>query len=311
VSPQPPVVPEADLTSLRLLVALARTGSISMAAAELGISQQAASVRMRRLEASVDIALLTRSTRGSLLTAEGATAAAWAAEVVEAAERFQAGVTALRAHGGEPLTIAASLTVAEYLLPRWLIALREADAGAQAAVTAANSEHVVELVRSGAARLGFIESPLGTGDLAGLEQLTVARDELVVVVAPGHAWAARRDIGAAELARTPLIAREHGSGTRLAAERMLADAGHAVVPPLVELPTTAAIRTTVAAGAAPAVLSILAVRDDLTAGRLVRVRVRGIRFVRELRAIHRPGMERGAAVGALVDAIARTDSQRP
>jgi DNA-binding transcriptional LysR family regulator len=49
------------------------------------------------------------------------------------------------------------------------------------------------------------------------------------------------------------------------------------------------VRTAVASGAAPAVLSILAVRDDLTAGRLVRVPVKGLRFVRELRAIRSPG----------------------
>jgi DNA-binding transcriptional LysR family regulator len=88
------------------------------------------------------------------------------------------------------------------------------------------------------------------------------------------------------LARTPLITRERGSGTRLNAEQIMADAGHPPVPPLVELPTTAAIRTAVHVGAGVAILSILAVRDDIAAGRLVRVRVRGLRFVRELRAVY-------------------------
>ncbi|HEY0247675.1 MAG TPA: LysR family transcriptional regulator [Gryllotalpicola sp.] len=298
-------MPPVDLSSLRLLAAVARTGSISAAAKELGISQQAASVRMHRLEASVGLTLLTRSTRGSALTSAGATTAAWAAEVADSAERFEAGVAALRAGNAGPLRVAASLTITDYLLPRWLMALRETDAGIRVAVTTGNSEHVVEAVVSGGVDLGFIESPLELGERGELAATTLARDELVVVVAPGHPWAGRRDIGAAELARTPLIAREPGSGTRLAAEQMLAEAGHPPVPPLAELPATAAIRTTVAAGAGPSVLSILAVRDDLAAGRLVRVRVRGIRFVRELRAVYREGAQRSGPAAALLEAIAR------
>jgi len=117
------------------------------------------------------------------------------------------------------------------------------------------------------------------------DAVTVARDELVVVVAPHHEWAARRTVGLSRLAGTPLVTRERGSGTRLNAERMMTDAGHPPVPPLVELPTTAAIRTAVESGAGAAILSILAVRDDITAGRLVQVRVRELRFIRELRAV--------------------------
>lgn len=266
-------------------------------------------MRVRRLEALVDVPLLTRSPRGSALTPEGVAAAAWAAEVADAADRFDAGVAALRTPGSKPFAIAASLTIAEYLLPRWLMALRDIDAGARIAVTAGNSERVAQLVYDGAVRLGFIESPLSVSQLTGLAHTTVARDELVMVVSPEHPWANRPGVGASELARTPLIAREQGSGTRLVAERMLADAGHPPVPPLAELPTTAGIRNLVAAGAGPAVLSILAVRDDLAAGRLVRVRVRGIRFVRELRAVYRDGAERTGTAALLLAVIARTAEQ--
>lgn len=273
-----------DLVSLRLLSALAATGSISGASRATGISQQAASERLRRLEQRTGIALLRRQARGTSLTHDGVLAAQWSSEVVDAADRFEAGLAALRARA-EPLAIASSLTVVEYLLPRWLISARH-NAGAAArplSVTATNSTEVIALVSSGSHQLGFIESPQ---DIGGLVAHTVGRDELVVVTAPGHAWAQRRQVTLRNLAATPLIVREQGSGTRLNAEQAMTDAGHPPVPPLAELPTTAAIRTTVASGAGAAILSILAVRDDLAAGRLVRIRVRELRFVRELRAVH-------------------------
>ncbi|MEU4362273.1 LysR family transcriptional regulator [Promicromonospora sp. NPDC023987] len=290
MEPQPHVVAGSgvDLPALRLLSAIAEVGSITAASRTLGITQQAASTRMRRLERQLGVTLLVRGPRGSSLTLDGTMAAQWAAETVEAADRFDAGVAALRLAGqAKPLAIAASLTVAEYLLPRWLMTLRGRDQAEHAvSVTATNSTHAIELVTDRSHQLGFVETPT---EIPGLLTTTVAKDELVVVVAPQHAWARRRGVSAAELARTPLVTREKGSGTRLSAEQILADAGHEIPDPLAELPTTAAVRTAVASGAAPAVLSILAVRDDLTAGRLVRVPVKSLRFVRELRAIRSPG----------------------
>ncbi|MFD2793453.1 LysR family transcriptional regulator [Promicromonospora vindobonensis] len=293
-----------DLPTLRLLSAIAEVGSITAASRTLGITQQAASIRMRRLERQLGVALLVRGPRGSSLTLDGTMAAQWAAETVEAADRFDAGVAALRTAGhARPLAIAASLTVAEYLLPRWLMTLRGRDHTEHAvSVTATNSTHAIELVTDGSHQLGFVETP---AEIPSLVSSTVAKDELVVVVAPQHPWARRRGVSAAELARTPLVTREKGSGTRLSAEQILADAGHEIPDPLAELPTTAGVRTAVASGAAPAVLSILAVRDDLTAGRLVRVPVKALRFVRELRAIRPPGAAQLPQLEALLSIAAR------
>jgi molybdate transport repressor ModE-like protein len=293
-----------DLPALRLLSAIAEVGSITAASRTLGITQQAASTRMRRLERQLGVALLVRGPRGSSLTLDGTMAAQWAAEAVEAADRFDAGVAALRVAGhARPLAIAASLTVAEYLLPRWLMTLRGRDHTEHAvSVTATNSAHAIELVTDRSHQLGFVETPT---EIPGLRTTTVAKDELVVVVAPQHPWARRRGVSAAELARTPLVTREKGSGTRLSAERILTEAGYEIPNPLAELPTTAAVRTAVASGAAPAVLSILAVRDDLTAGRLVRVPVKGLRFVRELRAIRSPGAAPLPQLEALLSIAAR------
>lgn len=285
VDAQAAVVPGSagDLVSLRLLAAVAESGSISAASRVVGMSQQAASARLRRLELGIGVPLLRRGARGTTLTSEGALAALWASDVVEAADRFEAGIGSLQGHAA-PLEVAASLTIAEHLIPAWLIALRRsASRSISVSVSAMNSGRVIDLVRTRERVLGFIESPL---DAAGLHSRLVARDELVVVVAPGHAWSARASITAAQLSRTPLIVREEGSGTRLSAEQLMTAAGHPPAPPLLELPTTSAIRTAVAAGDGAAILSILAVRDDLAAGRLVRIRVRDLRFIRELRAVY-------------------------
>mgnify|MGYP001095837828 FL=1 len=252
-----------SILSLRLLVQTVERGSVSQAANAVGLTQQAASARLAALERELGTALMVRSTHGTRPTEAGALVAEWAAEVLDAADRFDASVLSLRESSHGSLRIAASMTIAENLAPRWLTAMHAESPELLIELTAANSEAVAASVRSGAAAVGFIETP----ELpAGLEHATFGSDELVVVVGRDHPWAGRaRGVSIEELARTPVVARESGSGTRLAYERAASAAGHPPVRPALELSSTSAIRATAAAGDHPAVLSILAVREQLAA----------------------------------------------
>lgn len=281
----------SDLTGFDLLLSVTRTGSIGRAAAEHGISQPAASARMRLLEAQLGLALLERSPRGSRLTPAGALVAGWAQAAVDAAAALDVGLVALRHERDSRLRIAASMTVAEYLLPVWLTALRAVDPGAVVALSAVNSAEVAQAVLADAADIGFIEGPEIPG---GLHAEPVGRDRLTLVVAPAHPWARRRSgVPAAELARTPLVSREAGSGTRRFLEEALrAQAGLERVPPAAELSSTTAIKAAVAAGGAgsgPAVLSSLAVAAELSAGTLRAVPVTGVDLTRTLRVVWTAG----------------------
>lgn len=282
-----PHVPE--LRALELLVAVARTGSLTAAAVDLGITQQAASSRVRTMEALVGAPLLTRTRAGSELTQTGELVVQWADRLLEAAEELDAGIAALRGDRRGHLRVAASLTIAEHLLPGWLVAVRArqaklGQAPTEVTMTATNSERVAALVSAGEVDLGFVEGPDAPADL---RHRLVGVDELVVVVGRDHPWARRRRVSAATLAGTPLVVREAGSGTRTVLERALR--GLPVATPALELSSTAAVRSAVAAGAGPAALGAYAVRDDLATGRLVPVAVEGLDLTRRLHAVWRGG----------------------
>ncbi|MEW2120852.1 LysR family transcriptional regulator [Streptomyces sp. NPDC005474] len=275
-----------DLGAMELLLAVARLGSLGRAAQELGVTQPAASSRIRSMERQLGVALVDRSPRGSRLTDAGVLVTDWARRVVEAAEAFDAGAQALRVRRDSRLRVAASMTIAEYLLPGWLLALRGLRPETAVSLLAGNSATVAERVLSDEADLGFVE---GTGVPSGLDSVVVARDRLIVVTAPGHPWARRRKpVGAEELAVTPLILREEGSGTR----QVLDTALGGLARPLIELSSTTAVKASAVGGAGPAVLSELAVGEELATRRLVCVPLDGVRLDRELRAVwpvgHRP-----------------------
>ncbi|MDX3072920.1 LysR family transcriptional regulator [Streptomyces sp. NPDC088354] len=295
----------SDLAAYDLLLSVSRLGSVGAAARAHGISQPSASSRLRHLERRLGLQLLERSPRGSRLTEQGALVAGWARTAVDAAAFLDAGVTSLLGTTESRLQVAASMTVAEYLLPQWLAALRARAPHTSVALTAGNSDEVAAAVREGRAHLGFVEAP----DVPrGLTARTVGRDELTVIVAPAHPWAGRRSgITADELSATPLVSRERGSGTRRYLERALDGVGAVpLAAPLLELPSTTAIKTAVADGVAPAVLSSLALTAELANGTVVAVPVRDLDLTRALRLVHPRTSPPTGAAGELA-AIARHD----
>ncbi|MEP7333152.1 MAG: LysR substrate-binding domain-containing protein, partial [Terracoccus sp.] len=127
---------------------------------------------------------------------------------------------------------------------------------------------------------------------------------LVVVVTPDHPWARRRrPLTPGELAATSLVEREPGSGTRTTLDDALS--AHDRAQPLLELSSGAAIRASVLAGVGPAVISTLAVADQVNAGTLRIVPVDGLSLERRLRAVWRPPRRLDGPAGELVT-IARS-----
>jgi molybdate transport repressor ModE-like protein len=280
-----------DLAALEVLLSVARTGSLGRAAQEAGVSQQAVSARIRAMEAQTGVTLVQRTARGSSLTAEGAAIAQWAARVLDVASELDAEIAALRKDLRSRLRLCASLTIAEWLLPAWLVSFRAAArnvgrADVEIILTAANTDAAITHVTDGTADLGFIEGPRPP---RLLRSRVIGHDRLAIVVPPGHPWARRRSpVSAAELAATPLVRREDGSGTSqtlTVALTAVIGADPVQAPAALSVSTTSAVRAAVLAGAAPAVITGLAVADDLATGRLNRIEIPELDLNRPLRAI--------------------------
>lgn len=85
-----------DLTALEVLLAVARTGSLSAAGKECGLTQQAISARIAALERQTGVRLVTRTKTGSRLTSSGVLAAQWADRLLAVAHEVDAGLATLR-----------------------------------------------------------------------------------------------------------------------------------------------------------------------------------------------------------------------
>jgi len=303
-----------ELASLEVFLAIAETGSLGGAAREIGVTQQAVSRRLASLENQIGVTLALRTRRGSRLTPEGAVVAEWAARLLEVARQADKDLGSLRNESRQRIKVVASQTIAEQLMPHWLLSLQVAvrrcgDIAPHVVLTATNSEHAVASVRNGTADLGFVEDPSMP---AGLGTCVVGHDELVVVVPPSHKWARHsRVVSALELAQTPLVTREprsRRSDTLTTALREALGDNAQQAPPALVLGSPAAMRAAVLAGRGPAVMSRLAVADDLASGRLHAITIPGLDLRRKIRAIWVGGRTPPASIRGVLDHIIVTST---
>src|SRR3954470_7917307 len=143
-----------DLDSLKLLVDVGELGSLGQAAKVAGIAQPSASKRIVHLERRLGLPLLERTPRGSTLTAEGKMVAGWAAHVLAAAQELMRAAQAVRRSEAAHLRVAASMTVAEYLVPRWLGELQNREPDVQVGLDVVNSADVAARVLAEEVELG-------------------------------------------------------------------------------------------------------------------------------------------------------------
>ncbi len=281
-----------------MLVAIGRAGSIARAAADLGVTQQAVSSRLQRLEKTVGLALVTRRAHDSVLTKEGVLLVEWSSRVLDAAQRLEVGIVSLRTDRPDKLSVASSLTVAEHLLPHWMVSMgaHQRAQGVEAtriSMIVTNAENAARLVAEDEVELGFVE---GNSPPEGLRYLRLASDELYLVVSPNHEWATRhpREVTPEEIAATALVMRERGSGCRAVLEGALIGAGvreTSIRPPALELASNVAILEAVAddAGSAAAAVTFHAARPLIADGRLVRIATPGLTLSRALGAVWKDG----------------------
>jgi DNA-binding transcriptional LysR family regulator len=268
----------ADISELRAFCAAVDLGSLGRAARLLRVSQPALSKRLRVLETLAGARLLERSPRGVKVTPAGARLYAEARKLLAQAETVDALLAGLSAEDA-PVRLAASHTIAEYVLPAPLVEFEQRrERHLSVELIIANSLVVRDLVREGRAEFGIAATAREAPADSVLRELPFCDDEVVVAVPERHPWAARRSIPLGELTRVAMIMRDPSANTRQVVEGALAARGLELQPPLAEVGSTSAAKETALREGAPVLLSRLAAPADGES--LVVRRVSGVDFRR-------------------------------
>ncbi len=274
------------LRQLAIFTAVADAGSTSAAGQRVALSQSATSASLNELESVLDARLFDRVGTRLVLNDTGRALLPRARAVLDGASAIEREF-GIGASGGDavPLRVGASTTIGNYLLPTMIASYRRAWPQAHVDVQIANTGDIAAAVARLEVDIGLIEGPCHEVDV---QAQPWREEELVIVCAPDHAALrgdVRRRLGVGALREVPWLLREPGSGTREAVE-------HALQPHLHQLQEgmhfggTEAIKQAAVEGLGFTCLSLFAVQDLITLGRLVRVETTLPRLVRRFYLIH-------------------------
>jgi DNA-binding transcriptional LysR family regulator len=293
-----------DLSQLEALVAVAQEKGFSRAAERLHRTQPAVSQVIRRLEDGLGKRVFDRSSRDGTLTDAGRVLYEYAVQMLNLRQDAQLAVQELGELGRGKVVIAANEYTVVHLLPL---------------VSAYRAHHPsikVEVKRSLASQIPseLLRRDAEIGILSyrptqpGLAAFPVARDELALLVAPGHRLARRAEVSIQELGAESFLAHNVRSPYR---ERVLQSFERRRTPLniVIELPSLDAIKRLVEQGLGVALMPRCVAQAEIARGDLAALTVRDMRFERTVHAVYRAGADLSEAARAFL-ASARASGGR-
>ncbi len=255
---------------LQVFFTVARLLSFTKAAETLHMTQPAVTFQVRQLEEYFNTRLFDRTHNRINLTEAGNRVYLYADKIFELYTEMENSVREMTGEVSGSLTIGASTTIAEYMLPALLGDFKKRYEDINIHLKVSNTEGIVSMVENNTIDLGVVEAPVGNKNLVVEE---CRPDHLVAIVPPGHPESERKTLTYEDLIKYPFICREEGSGTREVINEYLSmvSDGPDALKISMELGSPEAVKGAVEAGMGISVVSQATVQKELRLGTLVAI----------------------------------------
>tara|TARA_Y100001935_G_scaffold254446_1_gene263544 strand:+ start:1593 stop:2498 length:906 start_codon:yes stop_codon:yes gene_type:complete len=257
---------------LQVFHTVARLLSFTKAAETLHMTQPAVTFQVRQLEEYFNTRLFDRTHNRISLTEAGERVFDYADNIFELYSEMENAVSEMTGEISGSLTIGASTTIAEYMLPALLGDFRNQYPEVSIHLKVANTDGIVSMVENNTIDLGVVEAPVSNKNLV----VDKCRDDrLVAIVPPGHELALKPKVAMEELLEYPFICREEGSGTREVISEFICntDACRHAMEVAMELGSPEAVKGAVEAGMGISVVSNATIQKELRLGTLLALQI--------------------------------------
>jgi len=279
---------------------LIKLSSFSGAAEALHLTQPTVSGHIKNLESDLGVMLLDRLGKRVVPTAEGEILYRYGQKLLALRDHARQEIEAISGKMSGLLKIGGSTIPGAYILPALIGAFKKEHPSLSVQLMIDDTAKVTQAVKDGDLCIGVVGARVADGHL---ESHTFLTDELVVAVPAGHHWAHKKIIPVEALKTEPFIQREEGSGTRRIMEDHLEKAGFSLADlnMVAVVGSSDAVRQAVKAGLGISILSIRALKDDIQAGRISAVRLKGLKLERSFSIILLKGKSRSLACQVFLD----------
>ncbi|HEB98698.1 MAG TPA: LysR family transcriptional regulator [Thiotrichales bacterium] len=284
---------------LQVFHTVARLLSFTKAAETLHMTQPAVTFQVRQLEEHFNTRLFDRTHNRISLTEAGKRVFGYADRIFELYAEMENAVREMTGEISGVVTIGASTTIAEYMLPALLGDFRLKYPEVNVQLKVSNTEGIVSMVENNTIDLGVVEAPVNNKNLV----VEVCRmDELVGIVPPNHPLAGEESVHIEELLKYPYICREEGSGTREVIQEYLNECKVEIgqVSICMELGSPEAVKGAVEAGMGISIVSRATIHKELKLGTLVALQLEP-RLERPFSFVHQKQKFRHRAMEELLE----------
>lgn len=268
-------------TRLRAFHTVAVHGSFTKAARHLLLTQQAVSFQIKSLEDEVGGQLFSRDGRAIGLTDLGQLLFSHAQRILDRYGEAEAEISSFTNDLKGRLRISATNSLAKYVMPTAIGALRQGNPDVKVTMEVGNSDYALGCLRDDLADVAFCSD--GPLQLENYQADPFFQDEIVFIVSGRHPWAKTDIIAFETFCLAPIILREEGSGTRSLIERALSERSKSLdqLDIVSVLGSAEAVKGAVEAGAGIGMVSRLSLRRELADGSLAAVRIEGLNLLRD------------------------------
>lgn len=196
---------------LQVFHTVAKLLSFTKAAESLHMTQPAVTFQVRQLEEQFNTRLFDRTHNRISLTDAGRVIYEHAGKIFELYSQMEMSVREITGEISGTLTLGASTTIAEYMLPALLGNFRSEYPDINIQLKVSNTDGIVSMIENNEIDLGVVEAPVQNKNLI----VDICReDSLVCVVPNNHPLGSRDSASITDIMEYPFICREEGSGTR-------------------------------------------------------------------------------------------------
>jgi DNA-binding transcriptional LysR family regulator len=259
-----------NLNQLRIFYHAARHQNLTAAARELFITQPAVTAQVKAFEEFCGMKLFKKRGRHLYLTDQGNVLLSYATRIFDYEKEIQNAIEEMRELKRGVLRLGTTKAYARYFMPRLISGFIKAFPQIRIHLDEGSSYDMIHSLTAFKNEVAVIAK---AGDTPGVTFVPFSQEEMVVIAAPGHPLARRRDVTFRELSEEPFIMKETGSGTRKLVNELFAKCGRA---PNVLMETSNAefIKQLVQRGEGISILVRAAVAPELDEGKLAAVALR-------------------------------------
>lgn len=261
-----------NIAQLHTFITVVESGSFSAAAKKLGLSQPAVTLQLQALETDIGASLLMRKYRRIELTEAGEILIPYAREMLQLSDKARTEINAHKNVVAGNLTIAASTTPGDYIIPRLLAQFCETYPDVTVNLDVANTDAAVEMLQSGQADIAVVGA---RNSSAKVDYFSIGDDQLVLIAPSESDLSSTPNLSLSSCRSHKWIVRVHDSGTQQVVNEILRTnyIDPLSLPVVMKLGTAEAIVNAVEGGLGIAAVSTWVAARALALGTIVSLEV--------------------------------------